>query len=201
MRLGDQLASQYFLSDQYNRSGGLADVLLGRVEPSARLPFSVPRRVEDLPPFDAHATSFPYDRWHGWWHLARTGHEPRFPFGFGLSYTTLVVEDVEVAPSSSPDGPVVVRGVVHNPGARDGAEVVQVYASLPDPDAPDRLVGFVRVPVAAGASAPFELVVPRDRLATRDPVAHAWQAPSGPHTFSVARHAGDPTAARHVVAL
>ncbi len=43
----------------------------------------------------------------------------------------------------------VVRGAVRNPGERDGADVVQVYAELPDPDAPPRLVGFARVEVRA----------------------------------------------------
>ena len=55
---------------------GLADVLLGRVDPSGRLPFSVPVTEAHLPPFDRDADAFTYDRWHGWWHLAREGHEP-----------------------------------------------------------------------------------------------------------------------------
>ena len=58
---------------------GLADVLLGAVNPSARLPFSVPVDEADLPPFDRDATRFRYDRWHGWWHLARTGDDAGVP--------------------------------------------------------------------------------------------------------------------------
>jgi hypothetical protein len=69
---------------------------------------------------------------------------------------------------------------------------VQVYAELPDPDAPPRLVGFTRVEVSAGDVARFEVVVPNARLATRDPEEHRWRDPAGQHRFVVARFAGDP---------
>jgi beta-glucosidase len=170
---------------------GLADVLFGTVNPSARLPFTVPVDEADLPPFDRDATTFTYDRWHGWWRFARNGIAPAFPFGFGLSYTTFELRDVEVSKSGEL---VTVRGAVRNTGDRDGADVVQVYADLPDPDAPARLVGFARVVPPAGAEARFEIVVPIDRLATRDSAARAWRPPSGPHRFVVARFAGDPDA-------
>jgi beta-glucosidase len=168
---------------------GLADVLLGVVNPSARLPFTVPLDEGDLPPFERHAASFRYDRWHGWWHLARHGRAPAFPFGFGLSYTTFTLGDIHV----STDGDAIaVHGVARNTGDRDGADVVQVYAQLPDREAPDRLVGFTRVAVPAGQHARFGVRIPADRLATRDPDAHAWRPPTGRHLITVARHAGDP---------
>lgn len=179
---------------------GLADVLLGDVNPSARLPFSIPVDESDLPSFDRQATSFRYDRWHGWWHLARIGRAPAFAFGFGLSYTTFALDGVGVGVAGHGDV-IVVRGDVRNTGGRDGADVVQVYAELEDPDAPDRLVGFARVDVAAGSSAPFEITVPLDRLATRDPHAHAWRPPAGRHHLTVARHAGDPHGVRVAVDL
>jgi len=168
---------------------GLADVLLGKVNPSARLPFSVPVDEADLPAFDRDATSFRYDRWHGWWHLARAGRKPAFPFGFGLSYTTFALTHVGLL--SAHDG-VTVTGTVSNTGDMDGAEVVQVYAELPDPEAPPRLVGFSRIEVAAGGKETFEVRVPRRRLETRDPVAHTSRPASGRHRFLVGRHACDP---------
>jgi beta-glucosidase len=170
---------------------GLADVLTGRVGPSARLPFSVPVDEADLPPFDRGAVKFRYDRWHGWWHLARNGTTPAFPFGFGLSYTTFALSDVDV---STADGIVTVRGSVQNTGARDGADVVQVYAELPGVDTPPRLVGFTRVDVPAGEAAAFDLRVPVARLATRDPRRREWRAAAGTHRFAVGRFAGDPDA-------
>jgi beta-glucosidase len=177
---------------------GLADVLLGTVNPSARLPFSVPVDEADLPPFDRDATTFRYDRWHGWWHLARTGTKPAFPFGFGLSYTTFGLESAD---ASVADGVVSIEVTVRNTGDRDGADVVQIYAELPDPDAQRRLVGFARVEVPAGAAAKAELAVPVERLATRDPDAHAWRPPAGSHRFVIARNATDPQAITMTVDL
>jgi beta-glucosidase len=177
---------------------GLADVLLGTVNPSARLPFSVPVDEADLPPFDRGATRFTYDRWHGWRHLARTGTAPAFPFGFGLSYTTFALGDVDVSVAS---GVVTVRGALRNTGRRDGADVVQVYAELPDPSVPPRLVGFARVQVPARAEAGFEITVPAERLATRDPDRRAWRPAAGPHRIVVARFAGDPAAAATDIGL
>jgi beta-glucosidase len=167
----------------------LADVLLGKANPSGRLPFSVSVDEGDYPPFERDATSFRYDRWFGWWHLARTGREPAFPFGFGLSYTTFEIAETAVARVR---GEIRVRGVVRNTGDRDGADVVQVYAELPDPEAPARLVGFARVEVAASGEQSFEIPVPVDRLQTRDPHKHAWRAASGRHRIVVGRYAGDP---------
>lgn len=183
-----------------SRAGeGLADVLTGVVNPSARLPFSVPADEADLPAFDRDATSFRYDRWHGWWHLQRTGRAAAFPFGFGLSYTTFEIADTAVEVLDS--GSIAVTGIVKNIGERDGADVVQVYAALPDEDAPDRLVGFARVEVPAGGETAFTVEVSPDRLATRDPQRHEWVAPSGLHRFRVARHAADPDVVSHEVAL
>ena len=165
-------------------------MLFGTVNPSARLPFSVPADEAHLPAFDRDATTFRYDQWHGWWHLARTGAAPAFPFGFGLSYTEFVVADVAVARESHA---LVVSGVVRNTGDRDGADVVQVYAELPG-GRPPRLAGFRRVEVDAGGAESFEVRVPLDRLATRDPDQHCWHAPAGMHRLVVARHVGDPAA-------
>jgi len=168
---------------------GLADVLGGGVNPSARLPFSIPRDEADLPAFDRHATSFRYDRWHGWWHLAKHGRTPQFPFGFGLSYTSFELADVDIALHGEE---IVATGCVRNTGDRAGADVVQVYAQLPDPEAPARLLGFARVEVAAHARATFHVSAPLERLATRDARARAWRPPVGRHRISVARYAGDP---------
>jgi beta-glucosidase len=170
---------------------GLADVLLGTVNPSGRLPFSVPVDEADLPPFEPQATRFRYDRWHGWWHLARTGRRAAFPFGFGLSYTSFELDRVAVEVEGSQ---IIVRGTLRNTGDRDGADVVQVYAELPDPDAPGRLVGFARVEVPAGREADVEIRVPIDRLATRDASRRAWRRPTGRHRITVGRHADDPLA-------
>lgn len=168
---------------------GLADVLLGIVNPSGRLPFSIPEVESDLPTFDRDATSVRYDQWHGWWHLKQSGRAPLFPFGFGLSYSTFGLADVTIVRH---DDHIVASGIVRNTGQRDGTDVVQVYAEPPDPTAPARLVGFARVQVGAGTTAPFTVEIPFRRLERRDPDRHAWRPGRGRHRFTVARHACDP---------
>jgi beta-glucosidase len=103
------------------------------------------------------------------------------------------VPEVEVAVAVRVGGAaVVVRGIVRNTGDRDGTDVVQVYAELPGPDAPARLVHFARVDVTAGSASPFEVAVGLDRLATRDPERRAWQPATGCHRIIIGRFAGDP---------
>jgi beta-glucosidase len=91
-------------------------------------------------------------------------------------------------------GSISVLGAVRNTGDRDDADVVQVYAQLPDPEAPSRLIGFVRCEVPAGQRTTFDLELPTSRLATRDPERRTWRAATGPHRVIVGRFAGDPHA-------
>lgn len=177
---------------------GLADVVSGAIIPSARLPFSVPHDEAHLPPFDPDATSFRYDRWHGWWHLARQGTEAAFPFGYGLSYTTFELTDSQVHLT---DDAIEVRATVANTGGRAGADVVQVYAHLADPDAPPRLVGFGRVDVPAGTTGTIEVTVPLAALASWSAEERRWRAAHGDHGIVVSRFAGDPDGRRHQVVI
>jgi len=170
---------------------GLVDVLFGRENPSARLPFTVPTDESHLPLFDREADHIVYDRWHGWWRAERLGETPAYPFGFGLSYTTFELSDVKCVVV---DDDIVIDGSIANTGDRDGAEIVQVYATLADTDAPRRLVGFARVEAVTGGATPVVIRVPLDRLSTRDPVAHSWVGPSGGYRVTVARHVADPDA-------
>ena len=66
----------------------IADLLSGDAAPSGRLPFSIPRAESDLPAWQPAPMSTTYDYFHGYRHLQNEGAEPRYPFGFGLSYTT-----------------------------------------------------------------------------------------------------------------
>jgi beta-glucosidase len=178
--------------------GGLADVLSGRAEPGGRLPLSIPVDESHLPEFVAETDTALYDRWHGWWHLERAGHRPAYPFGFGLGYTTFELVD---ATARMEDGAVVVAGTVANTGGRDGSDVVQVYARLPEGDGRRRLIGFTRVTVPAGGRQAFEVLPRPERLAVRDPDAHRWMKPDGDVEIEVARYVGDPDARRLTVTL
>ncbi|WP_324013648.1 beta-glucosidase family protein [Microbacterium sp. JZ37] len=137
-----------------------ADVLFGVAEPAGRLAETIPLRLADNP---AHV-NFPGSpkkvvygervyvgyRWYD-----RTEREVAFPFGFGLGYTTFELTDVAVSVPDAGRAHAVVEVTVSNTGARDGAEVVQVYVGDPEAsvDRPVReLRAFRKVRLAAGES-------------------------------------------------
>ncbi|MEV1320486.1 glycoside hydrolase family 3 N-terminal domain-containing protein [Micromonospora arborensis] len=147
----------------------LAEVLTGAVNPSGRLPVSVPRDAGGMPstylaPPLGHRNK-----------VSSIDPTPAYPFGHGLSYTTFEWSDATVVepanesqddPAAWPvDGEVRVRITVANTGDRAGAEVVQLY--LHDPVAQTtrpvvRLVGYTRLPLEPGEAAHVTFGVPAD---------------------------------------
>jgi beta-glucosidase len=172
----------------------LADVLLGEREPGGRLPCVLPRDEADLPAFDKNATTVTYDRWFGQRLLDRNGVEAAYPLGFGLSYTTFAIGDVEVQPGGGDR--LEVRAGVTNTGERPGGHVVQVYATRPQDGSSPRerfLVGFARVDVEPGERAEVRIDVPLHRLARwRGP--GRWEVPAGEYLVEVGASAADPAA-------
>lgn len=184
----------------------LADVLLGRVSPSGRMPYAVPTDPSHLPPFDPRARQVTYDLWHGYRRLARSGHPAAFPFGFGLSYSSFSHADpaVELLPDTSGPDPsaaephradsVRLRVTVTNTGPMAAAEVVEIYAEPPGRavERPARfLVGFTRVSLEPDQSEPVAVEFPLRRLAWFDAARDAFVLEGGRHRLVVARHAED----------
>jgi beta-glucosidase len=179
----------------------LADVLLGTSEPGGRLPFAVPRDEADLPPFDKNATTVTYDRWHGQRLLDRDGKAAAYPLGFGLSYTSFAIGDVDVVVRRDA-ATLEVRAVVENTGTRPGGHVVQVYGCrVPqEPTGAERfLVGFARVGGAPGERVPVRIDVPLQRLARR--AAGRWAVRPGSYRIDVGDSAADPASVSVTVEL
>lgn len=138
----------------------IAGVLSGRVNPSGRLPVSVPSSPGTQPTtYLAPPLATASD-------VSNIDPTAAFPFGHGLSYTAFEWEPLggrqeEIAT----DGTATVRIRVRNAGDRAGAEIVQLY--LHDPVASvvrpvQRLVGFARVELAPGEAADVRFDVPAD---------------------------------------
>ncbi len=184
----------------------LADVLLGRVSPSGRLPFSLPSCADQLPPFEPRARRIVYDLWHGYRRLGRDGQAAAFPFGYGLSYSQFEIREPSVtlldASATSADGnsddaePAIALAVsVANSGAMAAAELLQIYLEPPGQavQRPARtLVAFARVPLAAGACQRNRLTIPLRRLAFFDVHQDGFQIEAGIHRLVLARHCEDP---------
>ena len=147
----------------------LAGILLGRVNPSAKLPFVIPRHAEELPFFDKDANEIEYDLWHGYRKLERDGNTPAFPFGFGLSYTNYQYAHLKLAQNRlGPSETLRVSLDVTNTAARAGEEVVQLYVSAIGSRverAPKELKAFTRIALQPGETKIVQLRLPISRLA------------------------------------
>ncbi|WP_373987183.1 beta-glucosidase [Duganella sp. BuS-21] len=149
----------------------IADVLFGDVNPSGKLPLSFPRRDQDLPqPVIAAGDTVDYSEGlkigYRWFDANKVA--PLFAFGHGLSYTSFSYSSLNVAKTTN--GDVSVSVTLKNSGPRSGAEVVQVYASLPSAvgQPPQRLVAWQKLSLKAGESRQVRLTVPKDRLTVWD---------------------------------
>jgi beta-glucosidase len=175
----------------------LAEVLLGKVSPSGRLPFTIPSDASQLPPFEPRAAQVRYDLWHGYRRLQREGEPPAFPFGFGLSYCRFAIGDLRALlhlPADSGPGWVELGLQVTNLGAMEAAEVVQVYLEPPGLllERPRRsLVAFQRVLLQPGEQKSVRLRIALRHLACFEPERDAFVLEGGLHRLVVARHADD----------
>ncbi|GAA1805680.1 beta-glucosidase family protein [Actinomadura chokoriensis] len=144
----------------------VAGVLAGRVDPSGRMPISVPRRASGPPVTYLRA---PMDGGHDW---STVDPVPLYPFGHGLTWTTFEYGDLEVGERAATDGTVTVSAVVRNTGDRAGTEVAQLYLSDPVASVvrPARwLAGWARVRLEPGAAARVAFEVHADRTSFTGP--------------------------------
>ncbi|MDE3181450.1 MAG: glycoside hydrolase family 3 C-terminal domain-containing protein [Acidobacteriota bacterium] len=168
----------------------LAQILLGRVDPSGKLPISWERRIEDDPAYKnyyeepgTHNIKYREGIFLGYRYFDRSDVKPLFPFGFGLSYTTFAFSRLRVTPSAaSENGPIHVSFDVRNAGHVAGAEVAQVYVG--DPSATverpvKELKGFERVMLSPGETKRVDFVLDRRSLAYWDVSSKGWKVDPG----------------------
>jgi beta-glucosidase len=156
-------------------AAGVADVLVGDVEPGGRLPTTIPVRIEHNPSHD----NFPGENgelrygeglfmgYRGYEHRAI---EPRFAFGHGLGYTSFAVGEVTLSGRT-------VAVPVTNTGDRAGSEVVQVYVAPTAPRLarpPKELKAFAKVRLEPGESTTVELDLDDRAFAYWDPGQADW---------------------------
>lgn len=173
----------------------IAEVLLGEVNPSGRLPFTFERSLTDLPSHGnwGHEGVVEYAEgvFVGYRGFDRREIEPQFPFGFGMSYTRFEVGEVRV---SAEDDSIVVHAEIANVGDRDGASVVQCYVEPPATDVPmpkRELRAFQKVSIAKGGQATIELRIPQQDLAYWDTKTSTWTIVPGTYRFCVGQHSRD----------
>ena len=186
----------------------VGNVLFGSVNPSGKLPNTFPKSEADLPhptltmppPESQHFSGpvSPEQRAAGLppfqvtydegvkvgykWYDAE--NKPvLFPFGFGLSYTTYRYSALHVVPGDKVD----VSFTLANTGAREGSEIAEVYAALPQAaqEPPKRLVGFTKVKLAPGEKKTVTVSVDRKYLSIFDESKNEWSLLPGGYTLMV----------------
>ncbi len=172
----------------------LARILFGDVNPSGKLPFTVPRLESDLPPFNSWADSAEYGYYHGYTLFDKEKKEPRYPFGFGLSYTSFQLSALKTSEVFKTSDVLKFSAKVKNSGSHAGAEVVQLYVGFPksEIDRPEKLLrGFSKVYLQPGEEKEVEFILPEDDLAYYNAETKTWVLEKGKYEVMVGNNSRD----------
>ena len=174
----------------------IADVLLGEVNPSGKMPVSVAYNAGQIPIYYNHPNG---SGWHqaqsiGFPNYVDCPHKPRYPFGHGLSYTTFEYRNLRVASAEvSPEDPIVICADIQNIGNREGTEVMQLYiqddrASMTRPNM--ELAGFCRVSLQPGETKTVRFTMRPSQLAFLDR-SFRWKVEKGSFTVKLGASSED----------
>ena len=173
-------------------AGAMVDVLTGKVNPGGKLAETWANAYEQTPAKDNFAgagrtVQYREGLYVGYRYYQTAGMPVAFPFGYGLSYTSFAYSDLKVTADS-------VTLTVTNTGARDGAEIVQVYIAKPGAEIfrpAQELKAFARVPLAAGESRTVTL--PLDDKAFRywNTRTDCWEVEDGRYEVRVGASSAD----------
>ena len=173
-------------------AGAMVDVLTGKVNPGGKLAETWANAYEETPARDNFAgagrtVQYREGLYVGYRYYQTAGVPVAFPFGYGLSYTSYAYSDLKVTADS-------VTLTVTNTGARDGAEIVQVYIAKPGAEIfrpAQELKAFARVPLAAGESRTVTL--PLDDKAFRywNTRTDGWEVEGGRYEVRVGASSAD----------
>lgn len=183
-----------------------ASVLLGRTNPAGRLPFTWPKRAEDMPAADpAHpersskgvdgTTAYSEGIYVGYRWFDHQKTDPLFAFGYGLSYTHFDYSALQVEHAT--DGGLDVRFKVRNAGTSTGDEVAQVYLSAPEePPAEAQfavraLAAFERIHLNPGETRALSVHLPPRRFEYWSVAEGRWQMAWGSRTVAVGASSRD----------
>ena len=206
MPFADKVASivqAWYLGSETGNA--LTDVLTGKVNPSGKLPFTFPYFMEDGPvrtPAQYPGIEGEDDMWQvdysegiyvGYRWYEANNIKPRFPFGFGLSYTTFEYGQA-VASAKTTKNKLTVKVPVTNTGKVAGAEVVQLYiqdmeASVDRPV--KELKGFEKIYLEPGQTKTVEFEIDRAALSFFDADKHEWVSEPGEFKALVAASSED----------
>ena len=175
-------------------------VLWGEVSPCGRLPETIPLRLEDTPCYltyggEGNTAVYSEGVFVGYrWYTSKK-QPVRFPFGYGLSYTSFAYSNLRVSADAIADSETVTVSVdVTNTGDMAGKEVVQLYVAPPKADVirPIReLKGFEKVELAPGETKTVSFVLDKRSFAYWNTQIHDWHVVTGDYAIQIAKNADE----------
>ena len=175
----------------------VADVLLGNVNPSGKLPATFLRKWEDAPAFGNYpgsgSVNYAEDVFVGYRHFDLKNKDVTFPFGYGLSYTTFAFSNLVITPGKK-TLPVSVQVDIRNTGTMAGAEVVQLYvhddhSKVERP--PKELKGFEKVMLKPGQTKRVTFMLDKRSFAYYDVQRKDWNVDPGNFEIQVGNSSRD----------
>ena len=168
--------------------GGLADILMGKENPSGKLAETFPIALSDVPstawfPGEQRQMQYREGVYIGYRYFDTAKRDVLFPFGHGLSYTEFDYLDVRADNSSlTAERPVTLSVQVKNSGARTGAEVVQVYrhcvgSATHQPE--QQLCGFAKILLQPGEIRIVNITLESESFRVFDHGAQRWVLEAG----------------------
>jgi len=168
------------------QGNAIAGILFGDVNPSGKLPATIPNDESQVPPIDLdQVAEHPEGVFVGYRGFQQRGDTPSYPFGYGLSYSAFRYEGLRVDDRrrGGSQGDVNVSFTLRNRSTRPGAEAAQVYVGRLPTGAvatpPRQLAGFEKVRLGAHASRRVTVTIPRRSLSYWDTGSQRWVAPAG----------------------
>jgi len=172
----------------------IVEILLGRTNPSGKLPLTFPKRWQDCSAFGTYkkadkTTTYSDGIYVGYRHFEKHKIQPLFPFGFGLSYTTFHYSDLALsAKAIGPKEGLIVRFTVENTGHVKGAEVAQLYIknltnSIDHPE--KELKRFEKIEIYPGEKKSVEFAIDEKALRFFDPGKRSWAVEAGDYEIMI----------------
>ena len=163
----------------------LANIIFGKVNPSGKLPFTIPKDAAHLPHFEIDIDEIEYGYYHGYTLMEKENIEPAFPFGFGLSYTEFSYNNIRVELTEEK---IIGRADISNVGAVAGEEIVELYVGFENSniDRPKKLLrGFKRVSLEPNETKTVSIKVKKKDFAWYNPDNNAWEVENIEYTIYI----------------
>tara|TARA_B100001778_G_scaffold111476_1_gene91254 strand:- start:10749 stop:12887 length:2139 start_codon:yes stop_codon:yes gene_type:complete len=156
----------------------LAKILYGDVNPSGKLPFSIPKNISDYPYFNPFTDTITYGYYHGYTLFEKLGKAISYPFGFGLSYSKFNYKNLIISELNTKDSTYQISFDIENISNYNGKEVVQLYVGFNESkvDRPIKLLrGFKKILIPSKETKNVSFKLNINDLSWYNPEKKKWE--------------------------